>query len=520
MPHWRFWLAVLGAGCTPAQAQPPAITQNGIVNAASQMPPPLASGALARGALIDIHGVRLGDNDSRVILENGGRATELQPILATPRKITALVPEMAPLGAGSIRVVVRGQSSAPFPIEVVSGSPGIFSRNGQGWGPGSIENLEAGGSRTPNTADRPVRRGGRVTLTITGAGNRPVQFFIGEKEASAVSRPVRAGRQEVILEIPRDSPQGCFVPIRARSAGLRESNVVTIAIHDGAGTCDAGNPGAFIPRGPRSGAVFLVRTRFREEGGGNSLLDEAAAVFVETQRETPIAPLLLTPPEGTCSFFAGSYQLGLAVPRSLSAALIDSLGGRGLETGQELTVGGVAGTRTIRSASGTPGFFLGKLGGDAPPPPARPPFLEPGSFQLSSRGGPELPGFTVAVPGPPALEWINREKLDVVDRRRPLPIEWRTADSGSRVVIVAMNVDPTSTAFGMCYCSAAATARHFSVPAWALANLPASTPDAGLPLNLLYVASLPIHPQQIPASGLHSSVAAAVNALARRVEFR
>src|ERR1035438_6325453 len=89
-----------------SQAQPPAISQNGVVNAASQMPPALAASPIARGALFHIYGVRLAPGGAatraRVFQNTISRPVEI--ISADKRRLEALMPTDAPLGKASVEV--------------------------------------------------------------------------------------------------------------------------------------------------------------------------------------------------------------------------------------------------------------------------------------------------------------------------------------------------------------------------------------------------------------------------------
>src|SRR5579863_5742632 len=108
------------AGIVPLPAQPPAISQNGVVNTASQIPPTLAGGALARGSLFTIYGVRFGSSDhaTRVTLQHGQTTTPAKVISVSPRRIDAWLPISVPAGAARLTVERDGQASDNFQVEV------------------------------------------------------------------------------------------------------------------------------------------------------------------------------------------------------------------------------------------------------------------------------------------------------------------------------------------------------------------------------------------------------------------
>src|SRR5581483_9124726 len=151
------FLAVIFGSILYAQ---PGIQQNGIVNLASQIPPTLEGGAIARGALFTIYGVRLGTSGhTSAVITKGGVSEPIEILSAQPRRIGARMPMKAPLGPGVVVVTVDGKASKAFPLEIAASNPGLFSRNLEGWGPGRIQNVDARGVRTENTRTNPAHRG-------------------------------------------------------------------------------------------------------------------------------------------------------------------------------------------------------------------------------------------------------------------------------------------------------------------------------------------------------------------------
>src|SRR5579871_757738 len=123
-----------------AQSPPPWIAQNGVVNSASRIPSTLPGGAIARGALFTIFGVRFGTVEhTRVAIDFGGVKVAAQVNRSTPQQIDARMPDSVRLGAAAVVVTVDGRASAAFPITIVAANPGIFSLNGLGWGPARKE---------------------------------------------------------------------------------------------------------------------------------------------------------------------------------------------------------------------------------------------------------------------------------------------------------------------------------------------------------------------------------------------
>src|SRR5205807_273925 len=108
------------AAASTISAQP-GIGQNGVVNAASQIAPTLAGGAIARGALFNIYGVLFGTPDNTTVtISTGGATVPVKILSIRPSKIDAFMPASAPLGHSSLIVTVNGKAGKPFPIEVAA----------------------------------------------------------------------------------------------------------------------------------------------------------------------------------------------------------------------------------------------------------------------------------------------------------------------------------------------------------------------------------------------------------------
>jgi uncharacterized protein (TIGR03437 family) len=502
-------------------AAQPGIGQNGVVNAASQIAPTLPGGALARGALFTISGVRFGTAGSlAVAIRKGESVLPVRILSTTPERIDALVPAAAPVGPASLVVTAGGQPSLPFPIEIVESNPGLFSRNGQGWGPGRIDNLETSGSRRANTLENPARPGRQIVLSATGlASARPVTAFVGNRAVRA-GAPISSGRpgeQQILLTLPANVPEGCFVPVYLEAAPLRASNVVTIAISSAPGPCRA----ALFPvfREPRIAAVTLSRIRMRAlRQDGETVSDQVTVTLLAKGGEPLLSPPLLIPPPGTCAAYTSSFQSDTVLTNPLSGALA---AGHGLDAGPQLTLTWTGETREVYRTG--PGSYRSRTGrgglGANPRLPGL--FLETGRFTLRGPGGKDAGPFTWSFDGPAPFDWTDREQSAVVVRSHGLTVHWKGADSAQLMVLLATNVDKVSTAIGSCMCTASAAAGHLTVPADLLANIPASRDMPGPPYDQLHLASVSAAPRgALTAPGMDSVVAAAVYVAGRFVQFR
>jgi uncharacterized protein (TIGR03437 family) len=515
-------VAVMLCGAAARLPGQPGISQNGVVNLASRIPPTLAGGAIARGALLSIYGIRLGSTDhTAVTLSHGGNAIGIQIVSIFPRRIEALMPRTAPLGSGSVTVTVDGKPSKAFPVMVVDSNPGIFARNGEGWGPGRIDNIDASASRTANSTSNPARPGARVVLVTTGLGNaKKISLMVGARAARAEApRPTsKLGEEELAFRIPTDAPEGCYVPLYLRLSDNRASNIVSMAIRSRPGPCD---PSPFpTASAARVGVLILSRTRMRaiREGAPESVADDARIAFIATAEQSAPMPIQL-PPTGTCSALTSSYQTNTSLSNSILSVV--RVEGRGLDAGKTLLLSRANQTRSISQSWEGQGIYrkhLGAHGYDVHrlEPPL---FLEPGDFTLLGTGGVEIGRFTTAFSVPAPFEWTDREQIRVVDRSRGVTVHWKNATPEQTMVILARNIDQITTAIGMCICTASAAAGQFTIPAPPLSNVPASQDVAGVPYEELAVGSLTMRPG-IKASGLSGGFGVFVYAVGRFVQYR
>jgi len=527
MRRLGLFMCVLSSGGTLG-AQPPAIGQNGVVNQASQIAPALAGGALARGARIEIRGVRLVSSDGRVTatLSEGNSHIPVAIFSAGAKLIAARIPPDAPLGAATVTVMAAGGNSAPFPVEIAASNPGLYSRNAQGWGPGWIDNLDAKGKRSENSHANAARPGQHVILAATGIGPvTAIRVFAGGRSSVATVRQTdRPGEEELQFAIPGNAPAGCNVPVYVLAAPKRASNVVTVAI-DPKGACQD----RFVSTSGSARLLVAVfsRTVMRlDQSTAESIYDEAVVSFAKAGADAHPSPLLLAPPPGTCISYSGSFQTSTMLPDSPSAAVVSELGGTGLDAGPALNVTRQGATRSIPGNPSATGFFRTRLGGRNVSfgPRALAPFLDPGEYRLNVPGGQDIKAFSAQFTGPSPLEWTNRDRIDAVDRTRELSVEWRGAAADRLVIVLAMNVDRVSTATGTVVCAALPAAGRLTIGPELLANLPSSMPDSaskgGVPYNRLFLGTVPAAPQRIEAPGLDGGAIIGLYTTGRLVDYR
>lgn len=506
----------------------PGISQNGVMNEASQIPPTLAGGALAQGALINVLGVRLasaGSSEARLI--QGSASVQLTVLRAAPRKLELLVPATAPLGSATLVITVDGRSSRPFPVEIVASNPGLFSLNQQGWGPGQIENIDAAGKGSENSIANPARPGQFVAVTGTGMSQaKNMDVVVGNRHVNAVAKASgrREGEDELRFAIPADAPRGCWVPVYVMAAPRRASNIVTMAIASnsstGAASKQSANQAGETRCDPRPVPIFagkntvtVVLSRIRTKAvvaGRPDAVNDDARIAVRAASQTPVLSRRnLVPPPGTCRSYASSYDADEDPTTSLASLIVPEgrvvPEGRGLDIGAKLVLSSGSQTREIEELE-TPGDYQARLGqsGFTRRRGIPPPFLQPGQFVLRAPGGTGAGPFTTTATVPPPFEWIDRDRMVSVDRSRGLTVHWRNTAANALMIIAVKNVDQLTTAIGACLCTARAAGGQFTIPAEILANIPVSRGYPGERRDELLVGALvstPIPPGDLARVG-------------------
>ena len=493
-------------------AQPPAIRTGGVVNSASRTPSVLPGGAIARGALIDIDGIRLGTSAQTTSVTVSARGASWRvPLLAvSPQRIQARLPAGVPPGDVSLAVTVNGVASARYALRVASAGFGIFSRNGEGWGPGRVDNQAADGARSANSPLHSARPGQSMILSGTGLGAARPEVWVGFTRAAGLAvRHGSAGEaDEIAFRLPPDSPAGFYVPLQVRQPDATPSNTVTISVHSGGGACEA--PPMLPPAawsGRTAGLVVISRT----VRAPYSTTDEGVAVFAaRDERDPAMSPVLLVPPLGTCTAYTGSMASGSQPSASPADALIESAHSTGRDAGRRITVERGNLRLPISPVPGAPGVYRRVLGEQRGASPGRggPLFLAPGKLVVAGPGGADIGPFAVSLAAPESFVWENRDGLGAVDRRLGLTLRWRTPSPEGAILIGVTGIEASATAWGACYCAAPAAAGSFTIPPAVLANLPPSQAGPTVPSPSLWLAYLPDRNRQsLHAAGLDNGLA-------------
>jgi hypothetical protein len=249
------------------------------------------------------------------------------------------------------------------------------------------------------------------------------------------------------------------------------------------------------------------------------------AVFGTHEDQDPaLSQVLLIPPPGTCTAYAGSVASGSQPSSSPGDALLSaSAHATGRDAGPRITVAHGNLLLPLAPLLGAPGVYERLLGEQHGGRPVRggPLFLEPGDLVVAGPGGADIGPFAVSVPAPAPFVWENRDSIGAVDRRLGVTLRWRPLPPDGLVLIGLTSVDPSATAWGACYCAAAAVSGNFTIPPAMLANLPAGQPAPAVPAPSLWLSYLPVRNQRaLEATGLDNGLAISLFIQALEVAVR
>lgn len=531
----------LMAGCALAQ---PFIPPRSILNAASYMQPSLPSGALARGSMFSIFGRNLGPatpaqaasfplpttlSSVSIRVTQGTQSVDVYPIYVSATQINAILPSNTPLGNASLQLTYNGTRSNPAPVRIAANAPGLFTATGYGSGPGIFQNYVSAAEQPINSAITSVKPGQIVTLWGTGLGaisapdnvappvgnlTAPVQVVVGGKPVTSVlysgRAPCCAAVDQIVFEVPVDSPEGCFVPVHLK-AGDAVSNAVTIAVRKDGGACtDSENAlSTALAGGKKTGLAIATRVRMRADTSvpaNRDFTGDFASVFLNQQAGSPFNydPILAMPPAGTCSTYTVSGDL-------LAGASLQRSPGRTLGAGA-LTITGARGPITLSNNT-----LLG-VSGELPGAANLPLFLSSGAATIRGAGGADVAAFNVAVDVPTGVTWTNRDALTIVDRNAPLTFRFTGAGAKS-VVVGGVGVDLPTNSSAMFLCSVPSGSESFTVPAIPMSNLPSARNRAMRSPAAVFIGVISDR-KPLTATGLDEGSAISLDIQSKTVLFR
>ena len=549
-----FWVLLWFSSLGIAQ---PYINYRGIVNVASYMAPGLPAGSLPQGGMIAIFGSKLGPANGvqapsyplgttlsgvSVTVTQQSITVNAYPVYVGAGQINAIMPSNAPLGRVSVLVTYNGATSNPSPANVVSSSFGIITVNGAGFGPGSIQNFVTTGVPPTNSPQLTATPGQAEILWGVGLGPVPVaqdnnvptqvslpvqvEVFVGGQAASVFysGRSGYAGVDQVNFFVPAAAPAGCYVPVVVRVGGSVVSNTVTVAIDPNGAPCTdpANSLGAMFRAGGRFGAALLshendqmtingVAQSFSVENAALSLRQETGGVWA-------FNPYVSFPPVGTCTAYgiAGVFPALNDLPGI--AATVKDLNG-----GASVSLTGPSGTASLAQTGTSAALYAGLLATSQSLTGIPTSFFVNGATNnLAGTGGADVGAFTAGIPASAGPSWTNSVSAATVTRASGFTVTWSNAPASANVIsIIGFNVDPANNVSGGFQCLANPAAGSFTVPALALANVPAT--PSGLPVVRGWIsigAAQLASPATFTATGLDKGIAIFGNSTQQTVVYQ
>jgi hypothetical protein len=130
--------------------------------------------------------------------------------------------------------------------------------------------------------------------------------------------------------------------------------------------------------------------------------------------------------------------------------------------------------------------------------------------------------FTAGIPASAGPSWTNSVSAATVTRASGFTVTWSNAPASANVIsIIGFNVDPANNVSGGFQCLANPAAGSFTVPALALANVPAT--PSGLPVVRGWIsigAAQLASPATFTATGLDKGIAIFGNSTQQTVVYQ
>jgi len=469
--------------CAAALSAAPTIT--GVTNAASTLPPGLPNSGVAQGAVFAVYGSGLGPSTltqaqsfplpttqglggtTVTVTVNGVTETCIM-IYTVASQIAAVLPSATPVGMGTVKVSYQGASGS-IAIQVLTAGFGTATLNESGTGPAVVTDLFYNAITMVN----PAHPGDDLILWGTGLGavtgdeteppvpvdlGTGVQVFIGNQPAVVLygGRSGDPGLDQINFTVPAGIGGGCKTSIAVQVKGV-VGNVTTMAVApEGQSTCgDAiGLTTANLQTAVSTGSLTAANITLYRYGANDDMLEAAFVTY-------PLDSLIrsygggLGPSIGSCTAFE---TLG-------SSVITDPIQPSGLDTGRNLVVTGPAGTRGV--AENSTGYYATALGPSLT-------FIKPGSYSVSNdNGGTDIAAFNWNLTLPAPIGITNLPAL--IDRSKDLTLTWSNSALFLNVSILGVSGVPLPSgqiAYVQFYCTAAASAGQFTIPAVIINLLP------------------------------------------------
>ena len=538
MNHRIFLVVLLAAAFVSAQ---PVIESAGVRNSASLTLQGLPGGDIAQGSIFTVmitsdvtlpnqllasYPVPISFNETSMKVTVGATAVDVLMFGTAQRspgkvQLDGILPSPTPLGSGTITVTIKGQTSAPAPINVVPSSFAFYTATSQGGGPGVFTDLKyqyITDTHAANPGDFVVGWGtglgpvsgdealGPLPTAITPTA---LQMWVGGKPVTPVytGRTSSAGEDQVNFQIPA-GVTGCAVPVTLQIGNV-VSNTATIPIAANGRMCADANgfstsdlqtltdQGTF-----NIGSISLDRyiNPLVPGVGAPGVGDNGTALFAKLQ----VGAIVMTsgpftrPSIGTCT---------LASNAAVNNFLV---GSTGLDAGLMINVTGPGGTKQLVDSSAIHGNYAAQFG---------PGFLNPGTYIIDNGpGGADIGSFKVSLNMPSPLVWTNQDTITTIDRSQGVTVTWSGGDPNSYALISGSSTVFTNALSASFVCAASMADGKFTVPSSVLLALPPSSGPSPPPSYLLVGSATT--PVRFTAPGLNVGYASSSTQSSKNVIYQ
>lgn len=417
----------------PAEPQAlPQFISSAVVNAASYAQP------ISPGAIVSIFGTNLASTiataqGASLSTELGGTTVTINGAKAplfyvSPTQVNLQVPWSTPVALfsytqASVVVTTSIGSSSLIEVPVFQSGPSIFSQDGSGCGQADALNDNPDGSVSLNSSSNSAAPGDSISLYGTGIGapynppadgnyvtgldpvSSPPEVVVAGNALPVVQyaglAPLLVGVEQINLQIPQGTPEGCAVPVSVAYGQFgMVGPTMSVSVHSGRGQC-------VDPQIQSFGTVTLTKTVTSDEPGVANA-DTLSASFQSgpglaipqapspsqpgsfTNNITPVAMSRSCRVNGHLELSAGTLSIEAnSTGQTTVATPTPSTGG--VEYQQSLPNGFIAPGHYTISASGSPVQFQGML-------------ALPSPIQVQT---PLTPGTQISVGSPFIINWTG-----------------------------------------------------------------------------------------------------------------
>ena len=475
----------------------PAITA--VLNNYGLIPAGFTNSGIAPGTLFIIQGSGLASATSGVQSATGGSvltttlngtsvkvtvgSVAVAPAFyyASANQLNLVMPSGTPVGSAFVRVTYNGQTSAAFFFNVVASALGFAAYYGTGSGLAHSQDLNYGyynygNSIPPNTIIRligsglgpdpdPARDTQYVTPSAADAINALAHVYVGGIDATIFYQGPEGypGLDEIDITIPASAPTGCFISVVGVTAGGVPTNFLTLPIGTGECQDSLGYTGSTI--------TSLI---------GNTTVNFGSVSIIYNPPPAS-SPGGTTPSTGVSAEFLS--ESGSVFGTSSGLVSVGScIAGESLSSNTSTTNSTIplnAGTITINDPNGVAAVTLISEGSGLYGLQLPTGFLTQagGAFPITATAGTQAPAvgaFNTSINFPtPLLNWTNQAGGSTVVRSQGVVVNWSGGEPGTYVFISGNSSSGSASSYFVCFAPVAAGT--FTVPAYVLATLPAST---------------------------------------------